>query len=143
MQADRNYSVTVDSNPVTEDSDFIRAQLLSFNAKHVGSDNHELLSVFAKDSSGNLIAGLLGGTYWNWLHIEFLWVQEHIRRNGIGADLLDAAEKAARERGCRHAHVETHDFQSPTFYLKHGYEIFANLDDLPLGHKKIFLKKTL
>jgi GNAT superfamily N-acetyltransferase len=143
MQVNNDYSVTVERNPLAEDSDFIRGQLLSFNAKHVGSDNHETLSVFARDKDGNLIAGLLGGTYWNWLHIEFLWVRESARRKGIGGSLLNAAEVAARERGCRHAHVETHDFQSPTFYLKHGYEVFANLDDLPTGHRKIFLKKAL
>jgi GNAT superfamily N-acetyltransferase len=143
MQLNNDYSVMVESNPLVDDSDYIRGQLLSFNAKHVGSDNHESLSVFAKDSRGNLVAGLLGGTYWNWLHIDFLWVHESLRKKGIGAELLNAAETEARERGCGHAHVETHDFQSPAFYLKHGYEVFANLDDLPLGHRKVFLKKAL
>jgi GNAT superfamily N-acetyltransferase len=143
VQTNNDYSLIVESNPAVEDSDFIRGQLLSFNAKHVGSDNHETLSVFARGNNGKLVAGLLGGTYWNWLHLEFLWVQDGLRRKGMGSSLLAAAESAARERGCRHAHVETHDFQSPEFYLKHGYEVFASLDDLPVGHRKMFLKKRL
>ncbi len=143
MQVNNEYSLTVEKCPPAEDSEFVRGQLLSFNTGHVGSDNHETLSVFARDKSDRLVAGLLGGTYWGWLHIDVLWVQESLRRKGIGGALLNAAEKAAQGRGCTHAHVETHDFQSPTFYLRHGYEVFANLDDLPPGHRKIFLRKAL
>jgi GNAT superfamily N-acetyltransferase len=136
-----DYSLSVETNPPVHDSDFIRNQLLSFNAKVVGSDNHEPLSVFAKDRNGKLIGGLLGGTYWRWLHIDILWVDERYRNKGIGSKLLEAAEKAAAKRDCEHAHVETHEFQSPSFYIKNGYVVFAEVDDLPLGHKKIFLKK--
>jgi ribosomal protein S18 acetylase RimI-like enzyme len=138
-----DYSLSVESNPSAHDSDLVRGQLLSFNARAVGNDNHETLAVFAKAKDAKVIGGLLGGTYWGWLHIDILWVDENYRRKGIGSKLLDAAERAATKRKCENAHVETHDFQSPEFYVKNGYTIFAEINDLPQNHKKIFLKKNL
>ena len=39
--------------------------------------------------------------------------------------------------------LSTHSFQAPRFYEKHGYERVAALDDYPLGHGQIFLRKRL
>jgi GNAT superfamily N-acetyltransferase len=75
--------------------------------------------------------------------VEYLWVRGDHRTQGIGTRLLQAAEQEAMERGCGHAHVETHDFQAPAFYARNGYREFARLDDLPKGHVKIFLAKRL
>jgi len=143
MLIDDSFSFIIEESPTNRDTDFVRKKLLTFNELQVGNDNHKILTAFARNKSGQLIAGLLGGTYWSWLHIDYLWVDEESRRNGIGSTLLLAAEKEAVERGCRHSHVETHDFQAPGFYIRNGYEVFANLEDLPPGHTKIFLKKNL
>jgi hypothetical protein len=34
-------------------------------------------------------------------------------------------------------------FQAQPFYEKQGYTVFGVLEDLPDGHKRIFLKKDL
>jgi hypothetical protein len=35
------------------------------------------------------------------------------------------------------------DFQAAGFYERHGYSVFGVLDDMPLGHKRFFLKRAL
>jgi ribosomal protein S18 acetylase RimI-like enzyme len=60
-----------------------------------------------------------------------------------GRQLLGAAETYARERGCRHVKLETFSFQARPFYEKLGYEVFATLEDCPVGHREYFLRKSL
>ena len=69
-------------------------------------DNHEI------------IGGLLGGTYWGWLYISILWVDEKYRHQGIGKKLIAEAKQEAEKRGCKYAHVDTMSFQAPKFYKK-------------------------
>ena len=60
-----------------------------------------------------------------------------------GSQLLLSAEQYARERGCQSVHRETFSFQARPLYEKHGYEVFAQLEDFPPGHTKYFLRKRL
>ena len=62
--------------PTDEEINFVNHALEEFNNKAVGPDNHELLNIIEYDDSGNVIAGILGGTYWGWWHIDILWVDE-------------------------------------------------------------------
>ena len=91
----------------------------------------------------NIIAGINGGMYWGWLHIDILWVNENFRKKGIGSKLLKAAESEAKKRGCHHAHLETMSWQAPEFYKKHDYNVAAILNDIPKGHKKFLMLKEL
>jgi len=137
------YSFSLESNPDPETSAWINQRLHEYNRQQSEDDHHQLLAVFVRDETGALAGGLLGGTYWGWLHIDILWVREDSRRSGLGKQMLIKAEAEAVRRGCRHAHVDTHDFQAPDFYLRNGYTIWGVLEDLPPGHKRIYLRKDL
>ena len=65
------------------------------------------------------------------------------RRQGLGSRLLARAEEAARARGCRQAVLETHDFQVPAFYPKHGYICCGVTEDWPAGHRQYHFQKQL
>ena len=129
-------------NPSKEERQYVRESLVRFNVEHVGEDEFTPLSLVEYDGDGNVIGGLLGGTYWGWLYVDILWVQEEYRGKGIGSGLLLAAEREAAKRGCHHAHLETMSWQAPEFYKKHGYEIIGALPDIPTGHKKFLLQKA-
>ena len=120
----------------------IRGRLYDYNKQFAGDDNHMPLKLAAKED-GRIIGGLLGGTYWNYLYIEILIVDDQYRGRGIGSKLLNEAESIARARGCRNACLDTHDFQGVDFYKRHGYGIVGELPDLPPGHKKLTLHKRL
>lgn len=130
-------------NPSQKEIDFVNLKLEEFNNKAVGPDNHELLNIVEYDENKNVIAGLLGGTYWGWMHLDILWVDEKHRKSGIGSKLLKAAEAEAVRRGCHSVHVDTMSWQAPEFYKKHGYKIIAELNDIPTGNKKFHLIKDI
>ena len=130
-------------NPNKNDIEFVNNALEKFNNMHVGPDNHLLLNIVEYDENQNVIAGILGGTYWGWLHIDILWVDEKFRRKKIGSRLLIAAENEAKKRGCHSVHVDTMSWQAPEFYKKHGYELISELDNIPNGYKKFHFIKRL
>jgi GNAT superfamily N-acetyltransferase len=66
---------------------------------------------------------LLGGTYWGWLYVSILWIDEKYRKNGIGSKLLKDAETEALRRGCEYAHLDTMSFQALGFYKKKKYRV--------------------
>ena len=103
----------------------------------------QLLNLVEYDAEGNVIGGLLGGTYWGWMYIDILWVKEDYRRKGIGSKLLAQAEEEAVRRGCHHVHLETMSWQAPKFYEKYGYEVIGILPDIPKGNQKYLLIKSL
>jgi GNAT superfamily N-acetyltransferase len=102
------------------------------------------LDVFALDDKGNVLGGLIGETYWGWLAIDYLWLVDVHRGNGLGSLLVLEAETVALEnRECQWSKVSTFSFQAPNFYQNLGYEIIGQLDDYPPGETMYWLKKTL
>jgi GNAT superfamily N-acetyltransferase len=102
------------------------------------------LDVFALDEDKKILGGLVGETYWGWLAIDYLWVTEEHRSNGLGSLLVLEAETVALEqRNCQWAKVSTFSFQAPSFYKRLGYDIIGQLDDYPPGETMYWLKKTL
>ena len=133
----------MNNTPSKQEIDFVRESLTRFNDARVGSDGHTPLCLVEYDADGAVIAGLLGGTYWGWMYIDILWVDERYRRQGIGSRLLRAAEDEARGRGCHHVHLDTMSWQAPEFYKKHGYAVLGILPDIPSGKQKYLLMKSL
>jgi ribosomal protein S18 acetylase RimI-like enzyme len=130
-------------HPTEKEIEYIRASLYDFNKKIVGDDGHTPLNIVEYNDNGNIIGGILGGTYWGWMYIDILWVQEDYRHKGIGSKLLTEAEKEAVRRGCHHVHLDTMSWQAPEFYKKHGYEVIGVLPDIPSGNQKYLLMKVL
>ena len=129
--------------PTKEETERIRAELFRFNSDRVGDDGHEPLNIVEYDEDGNVIGGIIGGTYWGWMYVDILWVHENHKGCGIGSKLLAAAEKEAKTRGCHHVHLDTMSWQAPEFYKKHGYTTIGILPDIPKGNQKYLLMKEL
>lgn len=136
-------NVSIEESTSAQDQQAIRDGLFRFNTVHAGDDQHQPVTLVVRDARGQVIGGLLGMTYWGWLVIEILWLDESARGQGLGQQLVARAEQIAVERGCHSAHLDTMSFQAPDFYLKLGYTVWGQLDDLPRGHRRIFLKKSL
>ncbi|MDD2324884.1 MAG: GNAT family N-acetyltransferase [Alphaproteobacteria bacterium] len=101
------------------------------------------LSIFKYDDHRNVVAGLVGYTFWNWLYVDYLWVAAAIRKTGLGRALMEAAEEEAEKRGCIGVYLWTHPFSASTFCSQLGYQKFVVIDDLPIGHKCIGFMKRL
>jgi GNAT superfamily N-acetyltransferase len=115
----------------------------SFNVRITGRDELAYVSLFVRDEAGKLRGGLTGEIWADWLHVRVLWLDEPLRRQGLGTRLLAQAEEQARARGCKGVFLETFSFQAPHFYARHGYEVFGQIDEYPGEHAQFFLRKRL
>ena len=86
--------------PTEREIAYIRESLYRFNDAAVGEDHHAPLHLTEKNADGEILGGILGGTYWGWMYVDILWVKAEHRGRGIGSRLLMAAEQEAIRRGC-------------------------------------------
>lgn len=140
-----NSSILITNEPEASEGDttFVRQGLRGFNNQFIKDDGYQPLNLFLRREDRSIAGGLLGEIYWGWLHINILWIDESLRRQGYGERLLKMAEEEARKKGCHAIHLDTMSFQARPFYEKFGYTVFGVLDDLPLGHQRIFMWKSL
>lgn len=138
------YTLILETHPKAEDKQFIWDSLEAFNlqASQIPPDYQELV-LLVRANDGTLMGGLLGGTFWQWLNISILWVHEDLRGQGFGTDLLKTAEQEALKRGCHSAFLDTMSWQALSFYQQHGYSLYGQLEDFPLGHTRYYLRKRL
>ena len=132
----------VTDTPGKQDEAFVIAQTRAYNSAFT-EDDHKRLCVFARDEAGNIIGGLTGRTYWRYLDIAFLWVDEKYRGEGYATELMKAAEAEARERGCERVFLDTLSFQALGFYLKLGYTEFGRLPGFSGKYDRHYLHKRL
>ena len=130
-------------NPSPEDREAILAPLRAYNGAQAGDGNGQLLALLVRDDSGEVLGGLYGRFFYQWLFIELLSVPEQGRGQGIGSRLMQMAEDLAREKACIGVWLDTFDFQAPEFYKKLGYSEFGEIVDYPPGHKRFFFQKRL
>jgi|AGTN01.3.fsa_nt_gi Acetyltransferase (GNAT) family. len=113
-----NITVTVEETANSADETRIIAMLNEFNVSKGVTYNPVALSVFIRNDDGEVVAGLVGSTLWEWLRISILAVDGNTRTKGYGSMLMQAAEKEAVKRGCKYAWVDTFSFQAQAFYEK-------------------------
>ncbi|WNS72358.1 GNAT family N-acetyltransferase [Streptococcus sp. DTU_2020_1001019_1_SI_AUS_MUR_006] len=115
----------------------------SYNRSKREAAESESLNLYIEDEHGRLLAGLVAETFGNWLEIEYLFVKEELRGQGIGSQLLQQAESEAKNRNCRFAFVNTYQFQAPDFYKRHGYKEVFRLQDYPYIGQRYYYQKDL
>lgn len=115
----------------------------SYNRSKRETAESEPLNLYVEDDSGELLAGLVAETFGNWLEIEYLFVKEDLRGQGIGSQLLQQAESEAKKRNCRFAFVNTYQFQAPAFYQKYGYKKVFTMKDYPYTGQRHYYQKDL
>ena len=130
---------------IEDGDDEVKRALISgvreFNAALMGHADSRPLTVVARDAGGELIGGVSGRTIYGHYMIEVVWVAESERSAGLGAQLMNEAERQAKERGCYGAQVDTVSFQAPGFYEKLGFRVIGTVEDFPRGHARLFMQK--
>ena len=138
-----SLKTTIVQIPTDADIEFLKNVLIETNQKFVGAHLRKPLAIFVEDENGTRIGGISGQTYGKWLSIDYLWVAEQARGLKLGSHLLVSMEKAAKERECSYAQLDTFSFQARPFYEKHGYQLQMTLQNYPEIHERYYLTKQL
>ena len=136
-------TLTVTEAPTPAELETIGGGLSAFNESDVGPAERSPLAVFVRNDAGTLIAGISGYTAWGWLYVQWLWVSETQRGQGLAGCMLEAAENEARKRGCHASYIDTFNPIALKTYERAGYVPFGKLDDFPKGRTRTFLQKPL
>jgi ribosomal protein S18 acetylase RimI-like enzyme len=121
----------------------VRARMRRHTEACVPWEGYDDLTIIARTSTGDVAGALFGETGRGWLHISVVWVDETLRGQGIGRDLVVAAESECRKHACTGVYLDTFSYQAPKFYEKLGYEIFGTLDNYPPGYQRHYMRKAL
>ena len=130
-------------NTESQKSQIIGDLIRSYNRSKREVAESEPLNLYVEDEHGEIMAGLVAETFGNWLEIEYLFVKEDLRGQGIGSQLMQQAESEAKKRNCRFAFVNTYQFQAPAFYQKYGYKEVFTLKDYPYTGQRHYYQKDL
>jgi ribosomal protein S18 acetylase RimI-like enzyme len=134
---------SIDDKPDPRDLRFLADRIDEFNFNATDIHDARPLASFVRNACACVTAGIYGWTWGRCCYIEHLWVEEALRRQGHGSRLLLATEREAVARGCTQVVLATHSFQAPGFYQSRGYEVVGSVNDYPIGHQHLWLRKDL
>ena len=101
------YEVTFEPSAV--DTNRLAQGLSRYAVSEVGDDGFRPVEIFIRDEDV-LFADVSGLLNWNWLQISLLGVDEKIRKEGLGSELIDRSETVARDEGCTHRACQCFQF---------------------------------
>lgn len=137
------YTIGVEMQPSAQDAQALSGGLTEHALPTTATAGFEPIGVFARTAEAKIVGGITAFVNWNWLHITLVWVAAPLRGTGLGHQLLTTIEEIGVRRGCTHAHLDTFSYQARPFYERHGYTVFAMLDDYPTGQQRFFMRKAL
>ena len=135
--------LTVTAAPSPAELEAIGGGLAAYNEADVGPAERTPLAVVVRNEAGTIVAGTSGYTAWGWLYVQWLWVAEAQRGQGLAGRMLAAAEEEARARGCHASYIDTFSPVALKAYERAGYVPFGKLEDFPTGRTRTFLQKQL
>jgi GNAT superfamily N-acetyltransferase len=79
-----------------------------------------------------------------WFYLTDLFVEKEYRLQGLGANLLGTLEEKLLSIGIKRIWTWTAGYEAPGFYLKNGYQVFAEMENwYSDGSSRIGLQKKL
>ncbi|MGD8997881.1 MAG: GNAT family N-acetyltransferase [Anaerolineae bacterium] len=140
---DEEYRIVYVDKPEESAWGIIGRGIRDYNEQQTSDREFQRLCFVLQSSDEEIVGGVIGEAYWGWLHVDLLWVKDELRGRGYGRRLLTLLEDEARQRGAKHAYLDTFSFQALDFYRRYGYRVFGELQDFPPGHQRYFLTKRL
>jgi len=138
-----SFRIDCQFDPADVDVAPIDRGLHAYNQRSADLEAIHRFACYSRDIKGTLLGGALARWWGAACELQQIWVDEAMRRRGIGAALMQKVEAIALDRGCRLIYLDTFSFQAPEFYYRLGYETACRLDGFPDGGSKFILRKTL
>lgn len=136
--------IELSQKPSPEERLAILKPLRAYNIANAGEGHGEDIALLVRDEeTDEILGGLYGSVFYQWLFIDLLSVPEQARGQGVGSRLMQMAETLALQKNCVGMYLDTFEFQAPEFYKKMGFNEFGHMDEYPPGHKRFFFQKRL
>ena len=126
-----------------DDADVIENGILTYSEAY--EPEYESIDYYRKleDKDGRFISGVIAvvnkGAY---AFVNALFVEESLRRQGLGTYFLQEVEKLAKENGASMILTNAGDW-NVDFFRKNGYLLRGELKDVPKGHNCYELYKMV
>lgn len=120
----RIWSIEIDA--IASDLTIISNGVFTFGRSQAFDSDSQPIACFLREAD-IVIAGATGRTEYRRLFVNYLWVQETVRGQGLGTEALRRIEVAAAERGCQDALIETLDDGNAALYQALGYRSVATI----------------
>ncbi len=138
-----NIRIEIDTQPLGNDIKKLGDGLNQHAVNSIGNRGFDDIAVWARNEQLGLVGGIYAYINWNWIQICLVWIDDSLRNQGLGSDLLNSIEQIAIERGCTQAHLDTFSFQARGFYERFGYEVFGTLENYPPSQARYYMRKLL
>ena len=137
------FVIGLEAPPDKATLDDLGAGLKSYNDRFTGSSEAAEFVVTVRDADGKFLGGVYCDLYWQALFVKWVWLDESVRKTGLGTKLMRDAEAEGRRRGAKMVHLDTFSFQARGFYEKLGYRVFGTLDYPGTGFQRHYMTKAL
>lgn len=98
----------------------------------------------AFEEDGEYEGGILGDILFESCYVDMLAVKKTCRGKGIGKKLLHQLECELREKNIHTVFLNTQDYQAKDFYLKMGYELVGEIENIPFnGTTRYYFRKQI
>lgn len=115
---------------------FDQQYLETFGQPNDRSQNGPL--VFTISEEGQLVAAMSCERAYDAIKINDLAVKTELQQSGFGSRLLDQLKEYASDNGVTQLILTTRSYQAKDFYLKHGFQVFGELDQMPFPGVKTY-----
>lgn len=131
----------LDAQP--QDVNDLLAGLRQYNHSQLWANEKKPIASMLRHIDGRIVGGVFGYVSWGWCLIELLWIDEPYRGHDLATTMMKKIEQYAIGEGISRFKLETGSFQALGFYKKLGYEVYAELDDYPIGETNYYMRKLL
>ncbi|KTC84496.1 GNAT family N-acetyltransferase [Legionella brunensis] len=117
------YELSFENNPCPNDIQILGNAIMHNATQKKGFKPLDFFAFFIRDEDKKIMGGCNGSTLYGCLYIDQLWVNDSLRHQGFGTQLMLAAEQYGKEKGCTFATVNTMDWEALDFYKKLGFSV--------------------
>lgn len=138
-----NLNVIVSEENYDNLRPLIKKGLLAFNHPFLGEWKDQTFTIYAEDENKEIIGGICGSYANDYMKVEYVWVDEKYRKQGLGRKIFQQLDEFALAKNCKYIDLETAQFQAKDFYGKLGFNLIATLPNWYGCYDSYIMRKFL